>query len=533
MIGLDFKQWIQGDVIKIQTPTGSGKTTWVLGTLRQEAIKKKSNIFYLYNRRLLGRQLQIELGQEIGWEGEQEELFTIREFDGIKVCSYQCLQKILTRNKFFGLSDCCYVVLDEVHYFLRDSLFQPEIALLLNWLQFSMLRNSVTWILVSATIENTWGFLKSSISYLNILAQGQGGMQEIRAGVRKYFQGNTYHILGFKPHVLWEYTMAADYSEYDVYCFHQMESLIPLIGRVGSGKWLIFVSNKIQGRKIVSELQKALGGLLIQYLDSEEAREGSEVLQQIVSQRRFLGKVLVTTSVLDNGISLHDPELTNIVVSTVFYDDFIQMVGRKRKEVGERINLFVPIKSSKELAGEIYLKFEKNLQYMNYSEFEIRNAVIRDKDFFQYAQRFLYYDAQLGRFCLNPAGEYIVSQTISFLQALKIEIDKDPYAFVKLQLAWLGKAPVISPGYCVETWNWQGQMVQICYLLEETLGYSMNKDEQEIFSTRLAELANVPKKWKTFGLNRINNFLEQQNFPYRVVAKVVSRSTVWIVERRE
>ena len=56
-------------------------------------------------------------------------------------------------------------------------------------------------------------------------------------------------------------------------------------------------------------------------------------------------KVLITTSVLDNGFSIEDDNVKNIVICTDDKTEFLQELGRKRinKDKGETVNLYIRV----------------------------------------------------------------------------------------------------------------------------------------------------------------------------------------------
>lgn len=68
---------------------------------------------------------------------------------------------------------------------------------------------------------------------------------------------------------------------------------------------------------------------------------GKVVKWCIVKEKRSK-KILITTSVMDNGISLEDEYLRNIVIMADTKETFIQMLGRKRiKNNNEKLNLYI------------------------------------------------------------------------------------------------------------------------------------------------------------------------------------------------
>ena len=79
----------------------------------------------------------------------------------------------------------------------------------------------------------------------------------------------------------------------------------------------------------------------------------NEVIQQLVVCHRILPKVLITTSVLDNGVSVHDADVENVVIATDSMLSFIQMLGRIRSESSVQCNLYLYPRDEKYYARRI------------------------------------------------------------------------------------------------------------------------------------------------------------------------------------
>ena len=83
-----YKAWRVPDEVYIQTPTGSGKTTFILETLSAFAISEGWEILLLVNRKILKNQIKHELAEQHGMEGlRDEEIEKIKDFAGITVMS--------------------------------------------------------------------------------------------------------------------------------------------------------------------------------------------------------------------------------------------------------------------------------------------------------------------------------------------------------------------------------------------------------------------------------------------------------------
>ena len=98
-------------------------------------------------------------------------------------------------------------------------------------------------------------------------------------------------------------------------------------------KWLLFVDDKNLGK----ELAKQLGKEKVVFISAENKRDRdqSDTVSEIVVNEKSNKQYLIATSVLDNGINLKDCQLRNIILMADTETEFIQMLGRKRKD-GER-----------------------------------------------------------------------------------------------------------------------------------------------------------------------------------------------------
>ena len=99
-------------------------------------------------------------------------------------------------------------------------------------------------------------------------------------------------------------------------------------------KWLIFTDSKERGKAF----GKTLGSKCL-YLDADS--KSTADWNAIISAKRFEQQVLVTTSALDNGIDIIDPDVKNIAIVADNRTSLIQMMGRKRLGKGEKVNLWV------------------------------------------------------------------------------------------------------------------------------------------------------------------------------------------------
>ena len=94
-------------------------------------------------------------------------------------------------------------------------------------------------------------------------------------------------------------------------------------------KTIIFIDNKADGNQIYQRLAKERISAV--YVD-KDGSVPENAKADIINNEQFDAKVLIATSALDSGINIVDDEVKNLIV---FYTDrtqFIQALGRKRRQ---------------------------------------------------------------------------------------------------------------------------------------------------------------------------------------------------------
>lgn len=88
LVGNEFKDWQPGSKIIISSPTGSGKSTFILRSLLPDAIKKGKHIVYVCNRKILNDQFAVESRKQLEIILGTAEL-TEAEAKSIHITTYQ------------------------------------------------------------------------------------------------------------------------------------------------------------------------------------------------------------------------------------------------------------------------------------------------------------------------------------------------------------------------------------------------------------------------------------------------------------
>lgn len=419
-IGEDYLNWEPNSCIFIASPTGSGKTTFILEKLLLHAYKENKKILYLVNRTILKKQMEqaiqvlplelrsyisIELYQTIENEilnltGQieypefqqgylmaiqdhvpaekqsaiQDNLLllnkTVYRADGYNALKkYQDFPKNQEYEEYQEYERYKYVVCDEAHYFLMDSNYNTNTVLSYKFVK-DFFSNKIR-IFMSATIDQIQKYI-------------EGDEKKGRFGCTPWYE------YPYKPSVAATvlakkdiiYNIERNYDYLDINIIFRREEIADLVVS-GSEKWLIFVDSKEFGKKLKSDILKSLPEEdsrspkeVVSFITSDYAldSESSEEVIGIVNSSKQLAQVLIATSVLDNGINLKDIELRNVIIITDTETEFIQMLGRKRRDEG-RLKVYIykqdrehfvrreRICSRRErIAEETYMFFEKNVK---------------------------------------------------------------------------------------------------------------------------------------------------------------------------
>lgn len=329
LIGNEFEQWGRRKII-IQAPTGLGKTTFICNTVLPFCMRRKKKLLILCNRRLLRAQYWYFLVQKFSTYGELNA--------AVEIISYQELAEQLKQGKAAEdlLSEFRVICCDEFHYFYSDSDFNSfGTFALLRALMISGI--SKLMIFLSATADCVSPYVKEALSQANQYLK-------IKYPVPSYAFGQRYGSLRDDRLVYSEKKEELEIMMYDYRCLENFDHIscaqVPdwqtICGIVADakGKSIIFVDDKELAREMAAEIKEnnAKGDVALLNADSLDDYENSEIVKQLVMANRLVPKILITTSVLDNGVTVQDNEVENLVIMTESRVSFLQMLGRVRVE---------------------------------------------------------------------------------------------------------------------------------------------------------------------------------------------------------
>lgn len=351
------------NVYLLKAPTGSGKTTFFIKDLVPEARRRRQQVLLIVNRSVLTEQLINIYLKELGIppgaiDFPQEGIYPLGD---LVVCSYQYMARRLqdkdTPNIKIGpfeAKEYAFVVCDECHYFIADSVFTTDSAPLVNLPK--VFAQSVR-IYASATMSPVRNVILKMEQVVDLAENFPhweiwprfryakndmiSQMYSNSTGLPKY--AAFFEVTGAEP----------DYSYLHPRILADGQALwddvIEQHGAHRLHKAVVFVDSKKQGTDCKNKLNQH--GISAAFIFSE-ASSGAysmdeldkKVLEEIKAKSHFESvSVLIATSILDNGTNLIDKEITHLYISGTEYMAAVQQAGRVRMyDEGQTLELVIP-----------------------------------------------------------------------------------------------------------------------------------------------------------------------------------------------
>lgn len=545
-------RWEPLQPVVISAQTGQGKNYFIENSLIPYVVEMnyKNNtdmkVLIFSNRLALKCQIDNHLRRNDDFcENDEDRIYSYKEV--ADVMTYQSVlhkKDWLERIQKNKRSQYIFVICDEAHFITSDAMFNPYTQKILTAI-VSLFQKSIR-IYMSATPYEC-------LEYIEKYEKGQILLYHFKRDY-SYLNVNTY----------------SDITE--LYC-----EIIKSVAK--KEKWLIFIDDKEKCKKVKDELEikgKEMN-VIMNSTDSEfgkiyavDADSKKDEVYNLILQKEKLVKgvsVLITTSVLDNGVNLSD--IDNIIVSDMSKVKCLQMVGRARTNgSNDHKNLYIK-RFDKEYVGRRIYELRK--QKEAYHEFELAYG---DSDGICHSHpndeyRFLnkYYDGSekdwknakrwFGRSPKDPYQIYpnVIAKSLlerylskyetiyqemkqeqAEIEASDQEVERHPgQKYLEYQLSWFGKK------YCMEndlTFCKQGKATKL--FLDFLKSYAdenrkIDKEEQESFRKKFTELYDAafsredPNKNRNYGITNMKKLLKKRGIGY----EVVSRSSYWEIIESE
>lgn len=447
LLGDAYTEW-EGRKILINAPTGMGKTTFVLRVLLYYFRRKRKKVLILGNRVLLGMQY---------WSSLLEQFVEYRDIEeSVTVMTYQQLEEKVKSGAIEGVfNEYAAIVCDECHFFYADADFN-------NYGTFVLLQA-----IARAGATKTMIFLSATMDEVKpLIEQTLGNCMTIlrRTGRNSQITDKNEDILSY------DYSCFADYERYHCICVPDLETACGLLAE-SPKKSVIFMDNKERGAELLEQLAKTknVERQQIAFLNADNIdHESNKILiSNLAISHKLIPKILITTSVLDNGVSIHDADVGNVLIMTESKCSFLQMLGRIRAEDVDVCNLYFVRREEKEFSKrkaryewelDNFKKLDSVEQTRRWEKYLYAVWDRQDEamaDFYRKALVWMRHEDQFfsgskNRFCIRfgesnfYVNEFAKRKTKdmymieSRFYALALE---DPLKVIYEQMRWIGKKP--------------------------------------------------------------------------------------------
>lgn len=461
-------------------------------------------ILYLVNRRILKEQIR-----------EMVSDLPHKYYVAIRVELYQKIEKDIKESvgsstnvpasfgfDYSGLenvSDYDCVVCDECHYFLADSNYNTN-TFSFRWIQ-DVFREKLC-IFMSATIremkayvedKNLWEGKETYTRFYEIpkynMSTVDGQNHELRKsdGREDDAKVQRYKIRDYFVDKNYDYIQAEN-----IRLVRNRKEIVDVVIQ-GNHKWVIFVDDIKYGKELECLIKRKLRKLAKEQKSSDSVdnqvimlssgymrdQRTTEEVDRIIRTSVPSAKVLITTSVLDNGVNIKDIDVRNLIIFADNETEFIQMLGRKRKDT-QKLKLYIyeydkdhfskrkrQLKRKKEHADN-YLKyindkvanFEKPTLEEWWEGGNMRRLFMCEESAMEDQHRMLLqamFDGYIkyedlkgvftvykGKLYLNMLSFQNIQNLIGYYRKMIDRFDEEKDAFAREELSWLGKTGEVA-----------------------------------------------------------------------------------------
>ena len=496
----------EGDFISIDSGTGTGKTHFIFNILAPYAAETDDKILYLCNRTTL--------------KTDAERIKNLSNVTNVDIETYQKIQNVILKsrktiedngtptnryqNEYLKLWSYKYIVADEMHYFLEDSAMNPNIFYIY---RFLMQKIPQIKILISATGKYAKSTFSDNIKY-------------------------PYSIDGDKSYIKMHFYKDDRSNGIDF----PLQKIKEILREDEDSKIIYFVDTKSRIDKIWEENEDLREHIQCMFSDSQDdphsIRENECIHFIDEDTVTFNKRVLLTTSILSNGVSLKDNRIKYIICDIKDVLTATQCVGRKRTQ-------------NPEDTCDVYLKYhymeELQPQWVKaYNKYRAAATLVNCRDTFC---------SQYGDFCSEdlsdcyiidwlsngiiqpniPRIEYYWQQTQIFQKMDSYEHeenktdDKPAYGYRKALGYYSGISDVSDVIALDELED---------PFVEELIEYIDEFPEFDFFvsDTEVKGLKDICKKYKRLQKN-LGKILSEKGYNFRKIREGHEKKTRWIIEK--
>lgn len=340
-----WTSWLPSNRVFISAGTGRGKNTFIKMELLKHIGDARAVIFE--NRESLMQQQITDIVDEIDHDAlkyqdfSDEGMVTFGSRKNIMIISYQtaAVKCALGDSRFLDFCNTAkYLIFDEAHYMLDDAPFNKGINFFINtFLNPSFFPNAIR-LFLSGSMEEFYSFTQCLVPFssepINLYNEKELFDKKPNHELTRLIEAKTNGI-----DVL---SMPTDYSYICPYRYQELTDICDQIqASDGDEKWLVFVKSINDGLKLYYALKEVLGNS-VRFLNAgnKNDHENKDTYDQLVKACKFDCRVLIATTVIYNGINVKDSAVKHLVLPFSTVPILKQLIGRKRMEEGEHVNVY-------------------------------------------------------------------------------------------------------------------------------------------------------------------------------------------------
>lgn len=504
-VGMEYKNWRQGDAIWLGLNCGCGKTSFFRSSLdyyRTFGYK----VLYLGSREQLLNQTKLLVAKTLGSKYANypsKYLTPVTDIDNfIFFETYQGIAETYRAGGKYRVDVFdgrkTVVFLDEIHWITSDAIFSSAPNCFLNGF-FYQFQNALK-IFMTAT---SWDCFEVISKILPPIPQEYIFSSNKK---RRYIPFERVYISSDRK-----------LDNVSAYYYGDTNHLVPKINQ-DKGKWLMLVSSKAEGEKLASEIDDS------SFIFRESDRhfmdpEASAEKELISEEETFRNRVLITTSILDVGTNISDEGVVNIVVDTWDPVTLVQFVGRKRRKA-EHINLYFHNRSASDVIKYLHDRITMTLIWLDLFIEGSGNIRYRERQRLcdLIGRDLLYYDK--NNLTLNELGRLKFMNMQQYFQHIlwETEIYGDK-SFLAHQLELFG----LSIDDCIDVNHdaIESTRAQLISYLDSCVDTDMDTDHYTKFCQRFDEFLsklgkNTHRGGGKYQADKINKVLENNELKYKV-----------------
>lgn len=282
--------------------------------------------------------------------------------------------------------------------------------------------------------------------------------------------------MSYRLFTTWHYRLDTPLRELYGYVDERyFDDLIEMAGRIAASaakgeRWLIFVRKKEDGELLQTFLESHRCRSVTVTAKTAKNYDGRQVprrssrnraLDALVWRQELGCNVLISTSVLDNGISLHSDAVDHLVLCQPGKTSFLQMLGRVRVREGQKLKVYIQQQQPRQIKGYIdqckkdilfLIRWELNRPQALRSPLYplvpdtpippiIQQTEVLEQERQEHAYRSKYLIKEKGG--VEKANLLVLCQLLGNLYDMDVRArshgERDANYYLRHQLSWLGK----------------------------------------------------------------------------------------------